>query len=94
VALYRIAQEALRNAAYHSLSKRAVVDLVVDAARVRLRIQDWGCGFDVAGARRKGGLGLISMQDRAESLEGTLAITSRTGHGTEVVVEFPLRAAA
>jgi signal transduction histidine kinase len=94
VALYRIAQEALRNAAYHSRSKRARVELVAEANRVRLRVQDWGCGFDVAGAKRKGGLGLISMQDRAQSLEGTLAITSRAGQGTEIVVEFPLKTAA
>lgn len=92
-ALYRVAQEALRNAAYHSGSKRSRVELAADDGRVQLRVIDWGCGFDVDRARRKGGLGLISMQERVESLHGTLRILSRVGSGTEIVAEVPLSSA-
>jgi signal transduction histidine kinase len=93
-ALYRIAQEALRNAAYHSGSKRTRVELAAVENRLQLRVIDWGCGFDVDRARRKGGLGLISMQERVESLQGTLRINSRIGSGTEIVAEVPLKTAA
>jgi signal transduction histidine kinase len=92
LALYQIAQEAVRNAAYHSRSQRACIELSAADHHLRLGIRDWGCGFDVERARRKGGLGLISMQDRAQSLDGTLKISSRSGHGTEIVVEVPVRA--
>ncbi len=91
--LYRVAQEALRNAAYHSGSARARVELAAGAGRVRLRITDWGCGFDVDLARRKGGLGLISMQERMQSLQGTFRITSRAGSGTELIAEVPVNGA-
>jgi signal transduction histidine kinase len=93
-ALYRVAQEALRNAVYHSGSKRTRMELAAREDRVQLRIVDWGCGFDVDRARRKGGLGLISMQERVESLHGTLRINSRIGKGTEIVAEVPLKTAA
>lgn len=94
VALYRVAQEALRNAAYHSGSTRARVELAANAGRIQLRVTDWGCGFDVDLARRKGGLGLISMQERVQSLEGTLRITSKAGSGTEIIAEVPVKTAA
>jgi signal transduction histidine kinase len=94
IALYRVAQEALRNAAYHSGSKRARVEVASCAAGIQLRVSDWGCGFDVDRARRKGGLGLISMQERVQSLQGTLRISSRAGSGTEIVAEVPVKSAA
>jgi len=94
VALYRVAQEALRNAAYHSGSARARVALAAGVGCVQLRVTDWGCGFDVDLARRKGGLGLISMQERVQSLRGTFRITSRTGSGTEIIAEVPVETAA
>lgn len=93
VCLYRVAQEALRNAAYHSGSRRAKVELSSDQGYVRLRLTDWGCGFDVDRARRKGGLGLISMQERLQSVHGTLQIVSRAGGGTEITAEVPQSAA-
>ena len=94
VCLYRVAQEALRNAAYHSGSRRAKVELSSEQGKVRLRLIDWGCGFDVDRARRKGGLGLISMQERVQSVHGTLQIVSRAGSGTEITAEVPVRSAA
>jgi signal transduction histidine kinase len=94
IALYRVAQEALRNAAYHSGSKRARVELTAGAGSIQLRVFDWGCGFDVDRARRKGGLGLISMQERVQSLRGTLRISSRAGSGTEIIAEVPTKNAA
>jgi two-component system sensor histidine kinase UhpB len=89
--LYHIAQEAVRNAAYHSRSKRARIELSSSNRHLCLSVRDWGCGFDVERARRKGGLGLISMQDRARSVDAMLKVNSRSGDGTEIVVELPVR---
>jgi signal transduction histidine kinase len=91
--LYYIAQEALRNAARHSRSERARIEVATNHGYIQLRVKDWGCGFDVAAARRKGGLGLISMEERAQSLQGRLRVSSLAGGGTEVSAEVPLRPA-
>jgi signal transduction histidine kinase len=91
--LYYIAQEALRNAARHSGSERARIEVVTDQSHIQLRVKDWGCGFDLSAARRKGGLGLVSMEERARSLQGRLQISSLAGDGTEVSAEVPLRPA-
>jgi signal transduction histidine kinase len=91
--LYYIAQEALRNAARHSGSERARIEVATNQSHIQLRVKDWGCGFDLSAARRKGGLGLISMEERARSLQGRLQISSLAGGGTEVSAEVPLRPA-
>jgi two-component system sensor histidine kinase UhpB len=94
IALYRVTQEALRNAAYHSGSARVRVELAASETGIQLRVVDWGCGFDVDQALRKGGLGLISMQERVQTLAGTLRINSRAGSGTEIIAEVPLKITA
>jgi len=54
-----------------------------------LRITDDGSGF--AGGERHAGLGLVSMRERVESLEGTLSITSTREQGTIVEAQVPLQ---
>jgi signal transduction histidine kinase len=88
--LFRIAQEALNNALKHAGA--ASMDIAVDLSErcATLRVADDGCGFDVAaGEARSKRLGLTSMRERAESLGGTLTITSAPGDGTCVSVEIP-----
>jgi CheY-like chemotaxis protein len=57
---------------------------------VVLTIQDDGSGFDPRAAMAHGGLGLISMKERAHSVDGTLTITGQLGHGTQIALEVPL----
>jgi signal transduction histidine kinase len=86
--LFRIAQEALTNALKHANAGRIQVELELVDSRVLLAVADDGAGFDLESARaRSRRLGLISMQERAESLGGTLSISSRPGDGTRVAVE-------
>ncbi|HEX6567632.1 MAG TPA: GAF domain-containing sensor histidine kinase [Acidimicrobiales bacterium] len=90
----RIAQEAVTNALRHARAGRVQVSLDRDAGRdaamVVLRVVDDGRGFDPdARTHRSRRLGLTSMQERAASLGGTLAITSSPGAGTAVEVRFP-----
>jgi PAS domain S-box-containing protein len=89
--LYRVAQESLRNIAKHSPQARSVqVSLAGSRRGVTLRITDEGNGFDLKSALRKGGLGLISMEERVRLVKGRLTIQSRPGDGTTVKVFIPL----
>ena len=88
--IYRVAQEALMNAARHSGARRARVVLDAPKGVVELRVEDEGAGFDVEPARRAGGLGLISMSERARVAGGSLSITSQPGGGTIIALKLPL----
>ena len=90
ICLYRIAQESLRNVAKHAHASQAAVKLAGVEGAVVLSIFDSGVGFDQEAAAGKGGLGLVSMQERARLVNGTLSITSWPGEGTEISVSVPL----
>jgi signal transduction histidine kinase len=85
--LYRVAQEGLRNVAKHARASRAAMTLWMGSNALHLSIKDSGVGFN-PGERR--GLGLISMQERVRALNGTLAIRSKPGDGTQVDVRVPV----
>lgn len=87
VVVYRVAQEALVNAARHSGASRVEVSLEPRDSRVRLEVSDNGTGF--AFAEEGKGLGLSGMRERALLIGGTLEIDSRPGKGTSVVLEVP-----
>jgi signal transduction histidine kinase len=89
LSFYRIAQEALHNVVRHAGADEAVVRLETTDDVVRLTIRDNGAGFDPEEAIRPTSLGLLSMQERAESIGATLTVVSRPGGGTAVVVERP-----
>jgi PAS domain S-box-containing protein len=88
--LYRIIQESLHNVVRHSHSTAARVELVGEGDDLRLTVTDEGQGFDVHEARRTGGLGLLSMQERMRLLHGTMAVYSTPGHGASVEASVPL----
>jgi signal transduction histidine kinase len=89
LSFYRIAQEALHNVVRHAGADEAVVRLETTAEVVRLTIRDNGAGFDPQEAVRPTSLGLLSMQERAESIGATLTVVSRPGGGTAVMMERP-----
>lgn len=94
LALFRIAQEALRNVIRHARVREAVMVLEPARGAVELRIEDRGQGFDAAGDRRESGIGLVGMEERARLLGGTTVIRSRPGRGTTVVARIPAGPAA
>jgi signal transduction histidine kinase len=57
---------------------------------VQLEVRDWGTGFDVEGAKRNRGLGLVSMQERVNLVEGRFSIESSPGEGTIIKAVVPL----
>jgi PAS domain S-box-containing protein len=87
---YRVAQEALHNITSHSKARNVVVELARDARELTLIVTDDGIGFDVGEARRAGGLGLISIDERVRLLKGSVVIQSRPKQGTELRVRIPL----
>jgi PAS domain S-box-containing protein len=84
--LYRIAQEALNNALKHAAATSVTVYLRTHNQGVELEVVDDGQGFDPGASGAGSGIGLSSMQERAEKLGGTLTIHSRPGEGTHVIV--------
>lgn len=87
--LYRVAQESLQNIAKHANATNARVVLSGTGDGIRLRIEDTGDGFDRNKAKGKGGLGLISMEERVRLVYGKFAIQSQPGYGTKVEVFVP-----
>lgn len=87
-ALYRIAQEALQNAARHAQARQVSVRLDSTARELVLEVSDDGHGFD-PGDVYPGHLGLRSMRERAISVGGTCTVTSTPGVGTTVLTVVP-----
>jgi signal transduction histidine kinase len=96
-ALFRIAQEALHNVLKHAGARRVSIALGLDAEGVHMTVSDDGRGLPgdlllraaAGGAGRDGGLGFVSMRERAESLHGELRIVADPGGGTRVEVTLP-----
>jgi signal transduction histidine kinase len=90
-ALYRVAQEALRNAARHANARRVEVRLRQQDHSAVLELEDDGRGFDVEGAeRRVPGMGLFTMRERMGLVNGHLTVRSVPGRGTTIVAMVPL----
>ena len=89
-AVYRIAQEALRNTAKHAPEAAVLVELGCDETTLTLNVQDSGPGFDVEQYERGSALGMISMEERALSLGGRLLIKSEPGRGTVMTLKLPI----
>ena len=89
LAVYRIVQEALANAARHADAELIEVELGEEGSNFCARVRDDGRGF---GAEESAaGLGLGGMRERADLADGELAIHSTPGRGTEVTLRVPSR---
>jgi len=84
--LYRVMQEALNNVARHSKSSTAAVRLRFLPEAVVLEVEDRGVGF---GNRERQGMGLVSMRERAEMINGRVEFLDREGGGALVRLTVP-----
>ena len=84
LAFLRVAQEAATNAIRHGHASTVSVELVFGPDGAGIKVSDDGGGFDVSSA--SGGMGLSTMRDRARRVGAQLAILSRPGQGTQVVL--------
>lgn len=85
--IYRVVQEALRNAVRHSRAKTIRIDLTQHLDNLALTIRDDGQGFS---PEREKGLGLLGMEERVTHLHGSFRVDSTRGAGTCISVELPL----
>jgi len=89
LSLFRVLQEALRNATKHSGVKRFEVRLWGSTEEIHLTVSDLGVGFDPEIAMNSTGLGLTSMQERLRLAHGELSINSRPKGGTSIYARVP-----
>lgn len=91
IALYRIASEALSNAARHGRGASVMVRLTEgDEGDLDVEVGDKGPGFDPTRKVEEGHLGLAGMRERAELLGGRFELESAPGAGTRVRASLPL----
>ena len=93
--LFRVTQECLTNIAKHARARQ--VDVAMHFGRdggVRLKVSDDGQGFDAeaVGLHPKLGIGLRNMRERLASVDGSLAVVSSPGYGTEIEAQVPASA--
>lgn len=90
-ALYRVAQESLRNVERHAGAHHATLSLRRESGHALLDVVDDGHGFDLAEAMaRRPGMGLFSMRERLALVGGSLDVTTEPGRGTHVRARVPL----
>ena len=96
--IFSIVQEAINNVRKHADARNVWLNLAVDRDQLVVGIKDDGQGFDVRAVERdydqRGSFGLLNMHERAELIDGFLAIESsqvETGRGTVVTLRVPLK---
>jgi signal transduction histidine kinase len=89
--IYRIAREAVRNAAEHARARSIEAELDYGTREFSLRVRDDGTGFDreTLEHRRAGHWGLQGMRERAESFGARFNVWSESGVGTEIELVVP-----
>ncbi|MBI4788927.1 MAG: GAF domain-containing sensor histidine kinase [Chloroflexi bacterium] len=97
--IYHLVEEALANIAAHAQATESSVALDYRDATLDITVEDNGCGFDpdpwLQDARRNGShLGLLSMQERAKSLVGSMDVESAPGCGTRLIFRIPIERGA
>lgn len=89
--VFRVAQEALQNAAKYSGASSVNVTLKKAAGGIKLVVSDNGRGFDASSEKFMKGLGFISMRERLRLVNGKLQIISARSQGTRIEASVPLQ---
>lgn len=90
LSLYRFVQEALTNIAKHAQARHVAVHLQRDDGELVLSVADDGNGFTYDPNVSQGGVGLVSMHERADLLGGRLDIDTAPGRGARLIIHVPL----
>jgi signal transduction histidine kinase len=94
IALFRVAQETLTNAAKYARASRIHVALTLDADTVSLHIADDGIGIRPQDLQRTHTHGLVGMRQRVSARGGRFEIEQAIPHGTSIRVSMPRECAA
>lgn len=90
LSLYRFTQEALTNIAKHAEAQTVSVQLRRENGALSLTIVDDGRGFAYEPDAKGQGVGLVSMQERLDLLNGVLDIHTAPGEGARLTARVPL----
>lgn len=88
--VYRVIQEALRNIAKHAHARNVDIFLKRSGHHLLATIEDDGAGFEPKCARHTPGIGLASMRERVQYVQGEFTIQSAPGQGTVIDLSVPL----
>jgi signal transduction histidine kinase len=92
ILVFRFVQEALNNVRKHSHASKVIVRLNYVEKAIKISVQDNGMGLklpeNIGKYAKEGKSGIIGMNERAQLLGGTFNITSESGQGTTVSLEF------
>ena len=92
--IYRLIQEALSNIRKHADADHATIRLLGSSPNIILRIEDDGRGFDVKAQELKSAatkrMGILSMQERVNLLQGQMTIQSQPMKGTKILIKIPI----
>ncbi|MGV3489105.1 MAG: GAF domain-containing sensor histidine kinase [Tuberibacillus sp.] len=89
--LWRVLQESINNISKHAGVKEASVSFTANDERIVVKVVDGGNGFDIDSKTTGKTLGLTSIRERVEAMDGLLSIESKTGVGTTITIHIPLR---
>lgn len=87
ICIFRVVQEALNNVCKHARATSAEIHLRRHGERLAVTVRDDGRGFRTP---HQSGLGLLGIQERVESLGGTLTVRSEPGKGASIEISLPL----
>ena len=89
--LLMVTREAIYNALRHGEPTRVSVNIHFEDNRCTVGVNDDGSGFDADSVSRLpvGHYGLTGMKERVDRMGATLTLRSRTGAGTELLIEIP-----
>jgi two-component system sensor histidine kinase UhpB len=94
ICVFRVAQEALRNAFQHAQATQITVQVSDIEGHLHLVVQDDGCGFQVPGRLSEftqgNHYGLVGMWERIRAAGGELSIQSAPGQGARLTAVFPV----
>jgi signal transduction histidine kinase len=90
VAVFRVFQEMLSNVGRHAQASRISARIAADGARLRITLEDNGCGASPEAFDAPDAYGVMGMRERARQLGGHIAVSSEVGHGSAVTLVLPL----
>lgn len=86
---FRVVQEGLTNVVQHANATQVAVEFDTQGCDLVVSIADDGCGIAVADRRKPGALGLLGLEERLASVDGTLTVERVASHGTKIEARIP-----
>lgn len=88
ITVYRCVQECLTNITRHAQARHVNISVLRNGARLFVQVDDDGKGMSVT--TKRGGLGLVGLRERAQSVGGTFTLESVAGGGVHVKLDLPI----